>query len=46
MKPPVFGRRTTRGEGAVTPFPLQSRAEVAAQTPPAEVSPADTEDSA
>jgi pilus assembly protein CpaF len=46
MKPPVFGRRTTRGEGAVTPFPLQPRAEATAQTPPAEVSPAEIEDSA
>ena len=46
MKPPVFGRRTLRGEGAVTPFPLQPRAEAAAQTPPVETSSTETENSA
>lgn len=32
MKPPVFGRRSSRreGEGEVTPFPITPRADVAA----------------
>jgi len=38
MKTPVFGRRVLRTEGAVTPFPVQPRAEAPAK-PPADMSP-------